>query len=140
MNDIKESPLKRVMTQTLRDYATAQLDAFLAEHESLRDDRDQVIERWMRHLVSVGDVPDDILQSMPEVSRYNEPQVSPQEYECGCVAITRITDRDCRTWLGHDEKPFEMRLAMPCEGAACELVHLRMDQRDACLGTRSEAP
>ena len=106
------------MTRTLRDYATEQLDAFLAEHEPSRDGRDQVIERWMRHLVSVGDVPDDILESMPEVSRHNEPQVSPQEYECGCVAITRITDRDCRTWLGYDEKPFEMRLAMSCEGAA----------------------
>ncbi len=113
------------MTQTLRDYATKQLDMFLAEHGSSSDDRDQAIERWMRHLVSVGDVPDDILEALPEVSLHNEPQVSPQEYECGCVAITRITDRDCRTWRGYDEKPFEMRLAMPCDGAVCELAHLR---------------
>jgi hypothetical protein len=118
------------MTRTLRDYATEQLDAFLAEHEPSRDDRDQVIDRWMRHLVSVGDVPDDILEAMPEVSRHDEPQVSPQEYECGCVAITRVTDRDCRTWRGHGEKPFEMRLAMSCDGSACELARLRMDQRD----------
>jgi hypothetical protein len=117
------------MTQTLRDYATEQLDAFLAEHEPSRDDRDQVIKRWMRHLVSIGDVPDNILEAMPEVSRHNEPQDSPQEYECGCVTVTRVTDRDGRTWLGHDEKPFEMRLAIPCGGTACELGHLRSAER-----------
>ncbi len=66
-------------------------------------------------------IPDDILEAMPEVSRHNAPQDSPQEYECGCVAITRITDRDYR----YDEKPFEMRLAMPCNGASCALAHLR---------------
>lgn len=117
------------MTQTLRDYATTQLDAFLTEHEPSCDDRDQAIERWMRRLASVGDVPDDILESMSEVSRHNEPQVSPQEYECGCVVIARVTDRDCRTWLGYDEKPFEMRLAISCTGSACELAHLRVTQR-----------
>lgn len=111
------------MTQSLHDYATKQLDTLLAEYGPLHDARDQAIMRWMHHLVSVGDVPDNI--AMPEVSRHNEPQVSPQEYECGCVAITRITDRDCRTWRGFDEKPFEMRLAMPCNGATCELAHLR---------------
>jgi hypothetical protein len=118
------------MPRSLRNYATEQLNAFLVEHEPSRDDRDQVIDRWMRHLVSVGDVPDDILEAMPEVSRHDDPQVSPQEYECGCVAITRVTDRDCRTWRGYGEKPFEMRLAMSCDGSVCELARLHMDQRD----------
>ena len=109
------------MTQTLHTYAADQVDAIIAEQGPPGDDRDQMIERWTRRLVSVGDVPDDILEAMPEVSRHNEPQTGPQEYECGCVAMTRITDRDYR----HDEKPFEMRLALPCNGASCELAHLR---------------
>jgi hypothetical protein len=121
------------MPRSLRNYAAEQLDAFLAEHEPSLDDHDQVIDRWIRHLVSVGDVPDDILEAMPEVSRHDEPQVSPQEYECGCVAITRVTNRDCRdcrTWRGYGEKPFEMRLAMSCDGSVCALARLRMDQRN----------
>lgn len=113
------------MTQTLRDYAAEQLDVIVAEYGPPSDGRDQAIERWMRHLVGVGQVPDGILEAMPEVSRHNEPQISPQEYECGCVAVTRITDRDCRTWRGYDEKPFEMHLAMPCNGTGCKLAHLR---------------
>jgi hypothetical protein len=40
--------------------------------------------------------------------------------------MARITDRDGRTWLGYDEKPFEMRLVMPCNnGTDCDLAHLR---------------
>ena len=70
-------------------------------------------------------VPDEILAAMPEVSRHNNPQVSPQEYECGCVAMTRITARNGSSWLGELEEPFEMRLALPCDGTACELSHLR---------------
>ena len=110
------------MTRTLRDLAAEQLD----EYGPSSDDRDHAVDRWVRHLIAVGRVPDNILGAMPEVSRHNEPQVSPQEYECGCVAMTRVTDRDCRTWLGYDEKPFEMRLALPCtDGAACELAGVR---------------
>ena len=116
------------MLRTLRSFATEQLDVFSEEYGP-PSDRDQAIERWMCNLVATGQVPDDILEAMPEVSRHNEPQVSPQEYECGCVMVTRITDRDCRTWLGHDEKPFEMRLAIPCDGRTCELVHLRNTER-----------
>lgn len=107
--------------RTLRDHAGNQVDAIIAEGDPPTDSRDQMIERWTRHLISVGDVPDDILEAMPEVSRHNAPQDSPQEHECGCVAITRITDRDYR----YGEKPFEMRLAIPCDGTACELSHLR---------------
>jgi hypothetical protein len=116
------------MMLTLRDFATQQLDIVAGEYGP-PGDRDEAIERWMRHLVSTGQVPDDILEAMPEVSRDNDPQVSPQEYECGCVAVTRITDRDGRTWRGCDEKPFEMRLAIPCEGTTCELSHLRAGVR-----------
>ena len=106
--------------RTLRDFATTQLDEVVGEYGP-PSDRDAAIERWTRHLVGTGQVPDDILEALPEVSRHNEPQVSPQEYDCGCVAITRITDRDYR----HDEKPFEMRLAISCSGACCELAYLR---------------
>lgn len=113
------------VVQKLRDYAAEQLDALVAEYGPSTDDRDQAVNRWVRSLIGGGQVPDNILEAMPEVSRHNEPQISPQEYECGCVTITRITDRDCRTWLGYDEKPFEMRLALPCDGTGCELAHVR---------------
>jgi hypothetical protein len=110
--------LMRVHPRTLQDFAAEQLDAFTRECGE-PNDRDQAIRRWMRYLIAVGQVPDDILEAMPEVSRNNEPQVSPQEYECGCVAVTRITDRN----FLRDEKPFEMRLAIPCDTANCELMH-----------------
>lgn len=113
------------MTQTLHDYAGSQVDAIIIEVGPPSDDRDQMIDRWTRRLINVGDIPDDILEALPEVSRHNEPQVSPQEYECGCVAITRITERNGCSWLGRPEAPFEMRLALPCDGASCELAHLR---------------
>ena len=116
------------MTRTLHDYAAEQVDTIIAQHGDViakygppGDGRDQMIERWTRRLVSSGGVPDDILEAMLEISRHNEPQISPQEYECGCVAITRITDREYR----QGDKPFEMRLALPCNGAHCELAHLR---------------
>lgn len=61
-------------------------------------------------------IPDEVLVTMPEISRHDNPQVSPQEYDCGCVAVTRITDREAR----RGEKPFEMRLAVPCGKDGCE--------------------
>ena len=61
---------------------------------------------------------DEQLEALPLVSAHHEPQVAPQEYECGCVTVTRITDRDRR----RGERPFEMRLAVACEGDACEVV------------------
>jgi hypothetical protein len=106
------------MTQDLRDFAAAQLDTYGAP-----DDRDAA-----RHLVGTGQIPDDLLAAMPEVSRHNAPQVSPQEYECGCVTITRVTDRNGSSWRGRLEAPFEMRLALPCDGAHCELTHLRKER------------
>jgi hypothetical protein len=68
---------------------------------------------------------DEDLEAMPEISRHDEPQISPQEYECGCVAVTRITDREA--WReGRHERPFEMRLALPCATpATCELAAVR---------------
>jgi hypothetical protein len=111
--------------QKLRDRAAAELDSFTAEYGP-PDDREAAIDRWLRHLIETGQVADDILEAMPEVSRHNEPQTGPQEYECGCVTITRITDRDYR----RNEEPFEMRLALPCDGGpACELLHLRTEAR-----------
>jgi hypothetical protein len=111
------------VTQTLRRYAAEQLDAVTGEYPP--PDRNAAIERWMRHLVGTGQVPDEILEAMPEVSRHNDPQVSPQEWECGCVTMTRITDRNGASWRGCLEEPFEMRLALLCDGTACELSHLR---------------
>lgn len=61
-------------------------------------------------------LPDERLAALPLVSTHDEPQTAPQEYECGCVTITRITDRDAR----RGERPFEMRLAVACETATCE--------------------
>lgn len=108
------------MTKSLRSFAKAQLDAVSDEYGP-PPDRDQAIERWSRHLVGTSQVPDDILETMPEVSRHNEPQISPQEYECGCVTVIRVTGREYRK----NEMPFEMRLALPCNSADCELAHLR---------------
>jgi len=109
------------MLQTLQDFAKQNLEDIFKEYGEPIDSRDQAVMRMMRSLVATGQVPDDILEEMPEVSRHNSPQDSPQEYECGCVTITRITDREYR----YNEKPFEMRLAIPCEGAACKLAFLR---------------
>lgn len=55
---------------------------------------------------------DETLAALPEIARHDRPQPSPQEYECGCVAIARVTDRDSRD---RDSKPFEMVLAIPCD-------------------------
>ncbi len=115
------------MTRSLREVAAEHLDAVAGEYGAPID-RDQAIDSWTRHLVGTGQVPDDILEAMLEVSRHNEPQIGPQEYECGCVVITRVTDRNGCSWLGRLEEPFEMRLALPCDGGAtCELAHLRAD-------------
>lgn len=104
---------------TLREYATEQLDELTTEYGP-PSDRPEAIERWMRHLVATCQVPDDILEAMPEVARFNEPQITPQEYECGCVTMVRVTDRNGCSWLGRLEEPFEMRLALPCDGTSCE--------------------
>lgn len=109
------------MPQTLRDFAMQDLESTFQEYGEPLDSRNQAVERYMRALVATCQVPDNILEAMPEVSRHNSPQESPQEYECGCVAITRITDRDYR----YKEEPFEMRLAIPCQDRRCRLPHLR---------------
>jgi hypothetical protein len=112
------------MPQTLRDFARKDLEAFFKEYGAPINSRDQAVGRRMRSLAATGQIPDDILETMLEVSRHNHPQNSPQEYKCGCVAITRITDRD---YL-HNEEPFEMRLAIPCGRSVCELAHLRTER------------
>src|SRR4029077_6656562 len=77
---------------------------------------------------------DEDLAAMPEISRHDKPQDSPQEYDCGCVAVTRVTDRDTRCGERPFEmrlatardracgrKPFERRLAIACGTASCEV-------------------
>lgn len=63
-------------------------------------------------------LPDKRLAALPLVSTQNEPQDAPQQYECGCITVTRITDRDFR----RGELPFEMRLASACGTEARELT------------------
>lgn len=71
-------------------------------------------------------LPDERLAALPLVSVHDEPQIDPQEYECGCVTVTRITDRDYR----RGERPFEMRLARRCGTDACELAGRRPAMTD----------
>lgn len=101
--------------RALRELAAAEMDEFWREHDLEPGDRAEAIECYARQLAASGGVPDEILQAMPEISRHDSPQCGPQEYECGCVAVVRVTDRD--VW--HGEKPFELRLAFPCDGTKC---------------------
>ena len=64
-------------------------------------------------------LPDERLATLPLVSTHERPQPAPQEYDCGCVTVTRITDRDYR----NGEQPFEMRLAIACGTEACDIYH-----------------
>jgi hypothetical protein len=68
---------------------------------------------------------DEDLAALPEVSRHDEPQVSPQEYDCGCITVTRVTDRDAR----RGERPFEMRLIAPCGDPSCRAKAPQKDSR-----------
>ncbi len=56
------------------------------------------------------------LDAYPVISTHNEPQVSPQEWDCGCVSVTYVTDRD----FLRGEQPFEMRLASACKSSDCQ--------------------
>lgn len=64
-------------------------------------------------------------ESPPEgatkISQHNEPQPSPQEYDCGCVAVTVVTDRDFLRY----EEPFEMWRVQECNRPDCEVVPYR---------------
>lgn len=51
------------------------------------------------------------------VSRHGQPQVSPQEWDCGCVTAVYVTDRDALA----GEEPFEMRLWQGCDKDECEV-------------------
>jgi hypothetical protein len=62
-------------------------------------------------------LPDERLAALPLVSMSQWPQAGPEEYECGCVTVHRISERDGR----NGERPFEMRLARPCRSDGCEL-------------------
>lgn len=113
--------MRAAAPRDLRALAVTQLTEFTRDLGP-PPDWDQAVDRWVRYLIGTGQVPDDLLETMPEVSRHNAPQDSPQEYQCGCVTVTRITDRDCRE---RDSRPFEMRLALTCAGAKCRLARLR---------------
>lgn len=67
--------------------------------------------------------PDGILAALPLIEAFNHPQPEPQEYDCGCVAVLRITDADYRD----RGKPFEMRLAIPCGTDHCDVVRERTE-------------
>lgn len=54
------------------------------------------------------------------VSRHDMPQVSPQEFDCGCVTFAYVTDRDVLA----GEQPFEMRLWEGCDTHGCEVEEL----------------
>jgi hypothetical protein len=75
---------------------------------------------------------DEELAELPLVSVHNEPQLSPQEYDCGCVTVTRITDRD----FLRGEQPFEMRLAHQCGSADCEQP-TKCEQNEHLPGSRA---
>ena len=73
---------------------------------------------------------DDQLARLPFISEHKYPQDSPQEYECGCIATTRVTDRDTR----RGEYPFEMRLARSCgKPDVCEVPFNRYVRDDGTL-------
>lgn len=66
----------------------------------------------------IGIRPYPDLSDAPVVSKHPYPQPSPQEWDCGCITATWITDRDAMT---EGEDPFEMRLAHRCDGTDCQL-------------------
>lgn len=53
----------------------------------------------------------------PALSKHNEPQHTPQEYDCGCVTAVYVTHRDYR----YGQKPFELRLAVYCDTDSCQI-------------------
>lgn len=103
------------VTHAMHVEAARRFDEFFDAHADLTRprDREAAILRWVDGMITVGDIPAEIMEAMPEVSRSNETQIGPQEYECGCVAIVHVTDRD----VFAREQPFEMRLAKPCDGS-----------------------
>lgn len=76
-------------------------------------------------------LPDERLAELPLISVHREPQIAPQEYECGCVTVLRITDRDTR----NGERPFEMRLASTCGTTKCEVVAPAAEEREHGIST-----
>lgn len=111
------------MTATIHPLlAKFAMDDLLERYEIVlvaRRDAGELIESHIRSLCELSmRIPDEVMDCLEEISRHDDPQLGPQEYECGCVTITRITDRDARR---AGEKPFEMRLAIVCDGPGCEV-------------------
>jgi hypothetical protein len=62
---------------------------------------------------------DEERDALPEISRHEYPVAAPQEYDCGCIAVLRVTARY------RVDRPFEMALAIPCDKhgtPACEVT------------------
>jgi hypothetical protein len=70
------------------------------------------------------------LERAPVVTIHDEPQPSPQEWPCGCVTATYVTDRDALA----GGRPFEMRLVTRCARGRCairrEALHAVMGRFD----------
>lgn len=78
---------------------------------------------------------EDALERAPVVSRHNWPQPSPQEWDCGCVTATYVTDRDASA----REQPFEMRLAHKCSSGLCAVRRAALNEllvREDLLSSR----
>jgi hypothetical protein len=59
----------------------------------------------------------------PVLTCHDYPQASPQEWDCGCVTATHITDRDALA----GERPFEMRWTLRCERSRCAIRRMMLD-------------
>lgn len=58
---------------------------------------------------------EDALSEAPTVSMHSCPQISPQEWDCGCVTAIYVTDAD----MFNGGEPFEMRVARRCGKRTC---------------------
>lgn len=75
---------------------------------------DSLVDHHVYRLCEISSrIPEEVAAQLHEVGRHDHPQIGPQEYECGCVAIACVTSRDGR------DRPFEMRLAIECDLTRC---------------------
>jgi hypothetical protein len=75
------------------------------------------------------------IEDAPIVSCYDDPQPTPQEWVCGCVTATYITDRDGL----RGGRPFEMRLVDRCQSSRCRVRRALLDgllHREDLLSSR----
>ena len=93
----------------LRKFAIAGLEAMGVDVD------DEIrVDSYVRRLCEISSrIPEEVAAQLHEVARHDHPQIGPQEYECGCVAIVCVTSCDGR------DRPFEMRLAIECDLTRC---------------------